>query len=504
MPTNSYDLIVVGDDLAGLIAAALCAKRGLRTLCIGHDDRPARYALGPHRLPVEPLVWPGRGGAADRVIKELHLEHDLRRRLRDARVTAQLVGPDARIDLAGLAGDEQALRKELVRELGDDRAAIAWERATEIARSADPLLASSNAFPGVGFFERRDVAKIAAKAAADAAAWWTETAALGPLARALLRLPAALGARAGEPAPLAIARALDAWRHGAPGLRGDGDGLRELLLDKLKLASGELRTGRVAELVAGWGKLTAVKLESGEELGASQVIAALPIAELVPMLGKKPPKRLVEHATELAIAGWRYTLNLVVDAAGVPEGMAPTVLTTIDAAGPATGANTFAIHLGEPDDAGRIVVTLAAHLAAADGETAPAPGALAALRAALVTNLDAIMPFVAEHLVVAHSPHDGAPPEVPGGRGGHEPPKHLPIAMRPLWRGPVLEDGAEVALAPYLTGIKNLTIASSQNLPHLGLEGELAAGWSAAKVACAYAGKKKDYLRDETLGVVER
>jgi hypothetical protein len=25
-------------------------------------------------------------------------------------------------------------------------------------------------------------------------------------------------------------------------------------------------------------------------------------------------------------------------------------------------------------------------------------------------------------------------------------------------------------------------------------------GWSAAKVACAIAGKKKDYLRDETVG----
>ncbi|MCE9574506.1 MAG: hypothetical protein K8W52_15265, partial [Deltaproteobacteria bacterium] len=388
---------------------------------------------------------------------------------------------------------------------GDDRAAVAWDRAAELSRGADPLLASQHAFPGVGFFEKREVAKLAAKVAADSATWWTETAALSPIIAALLRLPGALGARALETAPLGLARALDAWRHGAPGLRGDGDGLRELLVDKLKLASGELRTGRVAELVSGWGKLSAVKLESGEELGAGQVIAALPVAELVPMLGKKPPKRVVELASELAVAGWRYTLNLVVDAAGVPEGMAPTVLATVDASAPPTGANAFAIHLGEPDDAGRVVVTLAAHLPAPDGADAVAtPAAMAALRAALIRNLDAIMPFVSEHLVVAHSPHDGALPEVPGGRGGHEPPKHLPIPMRPLWRGPDLEDGGGVALAPYLTGIKNLTLASTQNLPHLGLEGELAAGWSAAKVACAYAGKKKDYLRDETLGVAER
>jgi hypothetical protein len=37
-------------------------------------------------------------------------------------------------------------------------------------------------------------------------------------------------------------------------------------------------------------------------------------------------------------------------------------------------------------------------------------------------------------------------------------------------------------------------------LPVFGFEGALAAGWSAAKVACANAGKKKDYLQNEVVG----
>ena len=53
---------------------------------------------------------------------------------------------------------------------------------------------------------------------------------------------------------------------------------------------------------------------------------------------------------------------------------------------------------------------------------------------------------------------------------------------------------------PYVTGLKNLTLTGDQILPALGLEGALVAGWSAAKVACAIAGKKKDYLRDEVVG----
>jgi phytoene dehydrogenase-like protein len=505
MPTNSYDLIVVGDDLAGLICAALCAKRGMRTLVLGHDDRPARYALGPHKLPVEALVWAGRGGAAaDRVIKELHLEHDLRRRLRDARVTAQLIGPDARIDLAG---DAQLLARELERELagGAEAMRAAWDQATEVARAADPMFAHGNAFPGVGFFERREVAKQAERAAELAQAWADGLASLDPRAAALLRLPAAVGARAVDPAPLAVARAIDMWRAGAPGLRGDGDGLRELLIEKLEHASGERRAARVAELSVGWGKVSSVRLENGEELGAGQVVAALPAAELVPLFGKKPPKRVVELAAQIAIAGWRYTLNLVVDGSGVPEGMAQTVLALADADAPLVGANAFAIHLGEPDDAGRVVVTASATLAAppdGSGGDAPAPAKIAALRADLVRALDDTMPFLAEHLVVAHSPHQDVAPEVPGGRGGHEPSRSLPVAMRPLWRpiGAPLEDSAGCAIAPYTTGLKNLTIASTQVLPHLGLEGDLTAGWSAAKIVCALAGKKKDYLRDEILG----
>jgi hypothetical protein len=236
------------------------------------------------------------------------------------------------------------------------------------------------------------------------------------------------------------------------------------------------------------------------------VIGALPAADLVPLFGKKPPKRLVELAQQIAIAGWRYTLNLVVDGAGVPEGMAQTVLAVIDPAKPLAGGNAFGVHTSEPDDAGRVVVTLSAILPVEDAEVDdagdPAPWRVGMLRTDLVRALDEVMPFIGRHLVIAHSPHQDMPPEIPGNRGGHEAPKNLPVPMRPVWRavGEPVEDSAGCALAPYAIGVKNLTMASTQVLPHLGLEGDLAAGWSAAKVVCALAGKKKDYLRDEVLG----
>ena len=172
VPSNSYDLVVLGDDLAALVCATLCARRGMRTLVLG-DDRPARYTLGPHKLPVEPALWPTRAGAAgERVLKELHAELALRRKLREPKIAAQLVAPDLRVDLGA-----DRLAGELEREVGPRRrrpgsragSGPASSRACSIRCSA-----SEHAFPGVGFFERREVAKLAERVASEAGAWWTE------------------------------------------------------------------------------------------------------------------------------------------------------------------------------------------------------------------------------------------------------------------------------------------------------------------------------------------
>ena len=68
----------------------------------------------------------------------------------------------------------------------------------------------------------------------------------------------------------------------------------------------------------------------------------------------------------------------------------------------------------------------------------------------------------------------------------------------PLWSSE-LPAALGVGAAPYDVGLKNLTPACTQNLPGLGLEGEFAAGWCAARAVCHAAGKKKDYLKDEVL-----
>lgn len=499
MPSNSYDLIVLGDDLAALVCATLCARRGLRTLVLG-NDRPMRYTLGPHKLPVEPASWPTvAGSAGERVLKELHAELALRRKLREPKIAAQLVAPELRIDLGA-----DRLAPELEREVGAQATEwlARWDRGGEIARLFDPALTSEHAFPGVGFFEKRELAKLTEHADEAARAWWAD-AERDPHAT-LWRQLAAIALRHPAPAPIAIARAVDAWRAGPAALRGDGDAIRELFAEKLTTAGGEIRAGKVTELGVSWGKLTSLTLQSGDVIGTGQVVASRPPGELAELLGKKAPKRLAELADSVSIVGYRYTLNIVLDEAGIPEHMAPTVavIAETDAAADQApvGDAAFSIHLGETDDAGRVVATVAAILAS-DGPIDPerVPARCAALRAGLWQRLGDVMPFFERHLVLTHSPFEATVPHAPGGRGSYDVPRNLPLAMAPIWRGQLAQT-AETGALPYTTGLKNLTLTGDQILPCLGVEGSLAAGWSAAKIACAIAGKKKDYLRDEVVG----
>lgn len=467
----------------------------MRTLVLG-DDRPARYSLGPHRLPIEPLVWPSNPGSpAERVLKELHGELALRRKFREPRIAAQLVAPDFRVDLGA-----DRIAGEMARELGAtaDGALARWTRGSEVARLFDPILASEHAFPGVGFFERREVAKLAETLGDTAATWWKDVEAdpHAPLWRGL----AAIALRHPAATPAAAARALDAWYAGPAALRGDGDAVRELLVEKLTTAGGEVRVGTVTEANVSWGKISSLVLANGDEIGCGQVVASRSPAQLAELLGKKAPKRLSELAETMAIVGYRYTLNIVVDEAGLPEHMAPTVAVISATDKPPVGDAAFSIHLGEADDAGRVVATIAAVLPTEGPVDADRLVAKCmALRAGLWRKLGDVMPFFEKHLVLAHSPFEATPPQVPGGRGSYDVPRNLPLPMVPVWKG-ALPATAETGALPYVTGLKNLTLTGDQVLPVLGVEGALASGWSAAKVACALAGKKKDYLRDEVVG----
>lgn len=497
MPSNSYDVIVIGDELPGLVAATLCARRGMRVLIARSRKRRSVYQLGPYTLPAQALPFVGYGTPAmSRVIDELHFDHALKRKLLQHTPSYQLVCPAARLDIGP---DDERLERELERELGESEGGLAAASgAVGIDAAVDSVLSQDATFPPSGFWERREVGRSEAGADATAAAWF-EAAASSPLLRAFVEAPAVASTRQTPLSlgPISHARALVQWRQGAPRLAGDLATLEELFLEKLANHSGEVREARIAQLTFSWGRVSGVRLESDEELGADHVIAAMPVHDLARIAGAKQPKRLSQCVEKTSIGGYRYTLNLVIGEAGVPAGMAPTVLMVSDPDAPLIGDNALAIYRGEPDDEARVVITIQAACPApseAGDDASMLADRFADLRVRIRERLEDVMPFVTDHILLAHSPNEDVPAE--GVEGALE--LDAPLPAPPLWSS-TLESHLGLSAVPYDVGIKRLTVASTQVLPGLGLEGELATGWSAAKIATAAAGKKREIPKDELL-----
>jgi len=79
VPTNYYDVITIGDDLAGLIAATLCARRGLRVLIAETAAPGERYPRAVHPAPRAARVRRETSPAV-RGVAELNFMQVLRRR----------------------------------------------------------------------------------------------------------------------------------------------------------------------------------------------------------------------------------------------------------------------------------------------------------------------------------------------------------------------------------------------------------------------------------------
>lgn len=492
MPTNSYDVIAVSDDFAGLVAATLCARRGLRVLLLSSGERPARYSVGDYKLPCAPLPLIGMSSpAVRRVLDELHFVHPLKRKLIESRPSFQFVSPEARIDVEE---DEVALVRELERELGYGNGhAAACERAGVVSRLFDPVFSQEIALPPIGFWERREIARTAGKLEEEARRWSDSID--GAAARAMLDMPSVAWANCDleSLSPEARLRCFDQWRQGTPRLSGDWTSMRDVFLDKFASHNGEVRVATPSELTFGWGKVTGVRLEEGEELGASHLVAAMPVADLLELSGKKATKDLRKAADGIEVAGYRYTLHLVVDEAGIPEGMARTALVVSDLEAPLTGANAMSVYVDEPDDQARVLVSVEARCPVPDGDRS-LDDEMADLRVGIRERLELVMPFLSEHVLLAHSPHESAPAETPDGPIDVKRPMPAP----PIWRSH-LESVLGVTALPYSMGIKHLSMASTQVIPQLGLEGQFLAGYCAAKLACASSGKRKDYLKDEVI-----
>jgi hypothetical protein len=480
LDTSFFDVVVCGADLAGLVAAALLGRRGMRVLVCGLDRAPATFTAGGYTLSREPGLLPAPDAeSVARVLRELNYVQIVRRRAPVLHPAFQLVLPKHRLDF----GPAEAVPRELAREFPADLGPItqALGRLQETSGILDPILGSDLTLPPDGFWERREVSRVENQLPRATTDLLTPLAADHPVRAGLTALAAlSSGFAPVDLSAVVQARTYDLARRGVFRLEGGLTALRSLFLDTIGTSSGEVRDKLTpVELVLKRGRVVGLRVRPRDEtIGLEHLIWAGPVAGLLPLCGDKASRKLKEMAAGVRPACYRYTLCLLVRPDALPEGMGARVVAVRDPSQPLIEDNALLITVGAEDRQRALVpvwVECLVPAAAASGEQY-----LAVLRARLRERLGKVLPFFERHLLVLASPHDGLPPELSAADAS--PAEPIPPTPMAAALTSDLPRALGVAGTPHATGIKNLIVASGENLPGLGREGDFVSAWGAARL----------------------
>lgn len=485
--TNHYDLIVLGSDVAGLVAAALVARRGKRVLVIPHGAADGTYRLGGQPLPLTsaPVVHMGTP-PVKRVFQELGLLQQVRRQHASVDGLIHVALASQRLDLEpGEANGSAELSREWPDDQVDDANAhrLSWREA--VSDVLDQLLASENGLVAEGFWGRRFLARVASQLPGP------ETDEFSPLPA---EHPWRDAARAYEPWLLhlnpqqlgkaASLRLSGLWSLGPEDLPRGHIRVRELLLQRIGLHSGEVKPElRVGEVILKRGRVVGITLlGKRDRYGCDHMILATDPRRLLDgvLPPEHVPKSLLGNLQAIEAVAHRYLLHLEVHEEGLSPALAGMVQCLPRDIEPERGrralglGRTFVrLDSGTGDGMRRITIE----------RIIPAGASLHRMRERILDELDerGILPFCRPHVRWMHSPHDGREAMDGSGSPRHELRSSSSIAqtMSAIYHyhgTPTLG----VGILPYESGIKALHLASRLTLPGLGLEGEFAAGTAAA------------------------
>jgi hypothetical protein len=483
---NFYDAVLVGLDLQTLLAGALLAKRGFRVLLIGQGQPWPSYEVHGVRFPRAPFALLGHESPAlSRVFSELALKPLIQRRTRPLSPAFQVVLPGHRVDFSR---DERALSRELAREFPLARRFVdeLWQVASDTGARIDGLVERDLMWPPEGFFERREFARASAdtpfatrsdgEQVEPPPLLRSEIDAARPLANILESCIRALdtSARAPDFSPRAL-RLLSSLLGAAELDEGGLSGLFELLIESIRSHNGSLRMSeRVDGLTLKRGAVQSLHLfPSDEEIGCNQLLWGLPVARLGALLSDRSLlDGLFEDTGEPRPAYTRFTLNLLLRAEAIPEGMARRVLLLAD--------EPLWVQTERTADGSSAILTAEARLSLRDQGDKPN---LVGQRERMLSSLLALSPFLREHLELMDSPHDGLPIEdVRAGSSFmiRDASRRGPDTMETVYAFPRTRVQGAAALT-VRTPIKRLLLCNSQVVPGLGLEGLFLTAWSAAR-----------------------
>ena len=493
MDTNFYDVVVCGGETSGLVAGALLARRGFRVMLLGHEPASAAFEAGGLTLSAAPaLLPPIDDPPAARVFKELDVTNHVKRKTATSEVSFRLQLPGQRLDITRDRGVQE---REVSRAFAAAGGSVAnvIERLTDAARLLDPLFASAITLPPNGFWERREVGRLRSLLPKPATDLFAPLPAEHPF-RAMAALPAVHDAAfvAHDIGPIGEARAFEIARRGQHVLEGGLAALQAMLLARLEMFGADRRERMTpAQIVVRRGRVAGVRVRPRDEtIGCHHLLWAGSAAGLNAALA---PEALAPHKRppSARVTGYRYGVAALVEPEALPPDMPSRLLAIADPSRALAEDNAVAVTVGPPNprDPRRIPVWIECSVPANLVEAGASY--LRSLRGRMTHVLRRLLPAFAERMVVLGSPYDGLPAE----QRGTPVPETTPPPTQPARPPPALFNipatrPLDIIGLPHATGIKNLYLVGRENLPGLGLEGELISGWGVARLMSAGPARK--------------
>lgn len=490
-PKNEvYDVIVVGGQLGGAIAAALLAKHKYRVLLVEHDGIGHGYEHDGYLLPYAPFLAPPLKAMpeVDDALNELGITTTLQRAFKPCSPALQLVTPQHRVDLHA---EEPKRLRELKREYPDAASSVdsAIKSSAAQHEQTDAFFKLHPNLPPDGFFEKWGLgSQIRSHKALNEESAFTGSDEPSQLLKKLAPF-LHFGAAAGS--PLAITRPMSQVLKSPQKFPGGREGLRELLFKRLQELGGDVlgldpsENSVVEELSFEGSKLVGIKLVRSPTIyRASCIVAATDAGALRRLIHDKKKQRKLSEQLDLAdTKELLFSTNWVVPVDALPLGMGDLLL--LDAQEeelspvlvqvlPARKAG------GKGDDEAARTICAAAFVPASARELGE--DHLKELARKLDDRLDELLPFARERALVRSAPYLDAG----GVRGSRlQPHPHVEVAT---------EQFLGVTGLRQRTPVKNLILAGREVLPGLGLEGEFLAGIRASKLVQETL-KKRDPLK---------
>ena len=512
--SKHYDVAVLGAGIGALTTAALLARRSWRVLVLGQGWRSPSYHYDGVTLARRPFTFlAGSSPAWARVLVELAQSQTFRRRVAPIDPMFQILAPKLRLEVPP---DVQLFAKEIERTYPEVRRVVddLYAALAQANAAADAAFEKDLVWPPGNFWERRETGRTASLLPRFDGARMAPLLAEFPRDhdyRAIVDVPARFASHAVDLPEFAVARLHGAWTRGVARLTHGEDELTEFLVERIRAHGGEVLLGeRAVRVVHKRGRAAGVVLDGDDEpTGVGFVVTDHTTRALLDLTSDfDASRRALAALPHLVPAEWRFVLSIVARDEGLPVALADEAFLLPGWPHRGLDPSTPLVHLQRRRESCGITGATLLVAEAAFPEGSPLPVARA--REAVLGAIESLLPFVERHYLVVDSPHDARPLwdfrsgtrkdveraalRASGGSLDAEPMAARWHIEPPSFHG--------LAAEPIRAPLAGAFVVGPSALPALGLEGELLAAWSAARMITR-TDRRRERMRREMWSKVE-